>query len=68
MAALQDGDVIEIDVGARELRVKLTDEEIGKRLAEWTPPSPRYRSGVFAKYAAEVSSASEGAVTSSPRL
>lgn len=64
IAALRDGDVIEIDVQARELRVALSDEEIEKRLADWTPPAPRYASGVFAKYAASVSSASEGAVTS----
>jgi dihydroxy-acid dehydratase len=63
IAALQDGDVIEIDVAARELRVKLSDEEIEKRLADWSPPSPRYTSGVFAKYAASVSSASLGAIT-----
>jgi dihydroxy-acid dehydratase len=63
IAALRDGDVIEIDVGERELRVKLQPEEIEKRLADWTPPAPRYRSGVFAKYAASVASASLGAVT-----
>jgi dihydroxy-acid dehydratase len=63
LAALRDGDIVEIDVAARELRVQLEDEEIEKRLADWTPPPPRYRSGVFAKYALSVSSASEGAVT-----
>jgi dihydroxy-acid dehydratase len=63
IAAVRDGDVIEIDVQARELRVLLSDEEIDKRLADWQAPPPRYKSGVFAKYAASVSSASEGAVT-----
>ncbi|MDQ4028888.1 MAG: dihydroxy-acid dehydratase, partial [Actinomycetota bacterium] len=63
VAALKDGDEIEIDVDARELRVILEQEEIDKRLADWTPPAPRYKTGVFAKYAASVSSASEGAVT-----
>jgi dihydroxy-acid dehydratase len=63
IAALRDGDEIEIDVEGRELRVNLTDEEIKKRLADWQPPWPRYSSGVFAKYAASVSSASEGAIT-----
>ena len=63
IAALRDGDTIEIDVGARELRVVLEAEEIEKRLADWNPPAPRYRSGVFAKYARTVSSAAEGAVT-----
>ena len=63
IAAVRDGDVIEIDVQARELRLVVDDEEIEKRLADWQPPPPRYKSGVFAKYAATVSSASEGAVT-----
>ncbi len=63
MAAVVDGDTLEINVDARELRVLLTDEEIEKRLANWTAPSPRYEHGVFAKYAATVRSASEGAIT-----
>jgi dihydroxy-acid dehydratase len=44
--------------------VLLDDTEIEKRLADWVAPAPRYPSGVFAKYAAIVSSASEGAITS----
>jgi dihydroxy-acid dehydratase len=63
LAAVRDGDTIEIDVQARELRLVLGQEEIDERLADWTRPPPRYRSGVFAKYAATVASASEGAVT-----
>jgi dihydroxy-acid dehydratase len=63
IAALRDGDTIEFDVDARELRVLLSDDEIAARLADWTPPKPMYEHGVFAKYAALVSSASEGAVT-----
>ena len=63
IAALRDGDIIEIDVEARELRVVLDDEGIEKRLADWQAPPPRYTTGVFAKYAATVSSASDGAVT-----
>jgi dihydroxy-acid dehydratase len=63
IAIVRDGDVIEFDIAARELRVVLSDGEIAARLADWRPPEPRYRSGVFAKYAAQVSSASEGAVT-----
>lgn len=63
IAALRDGDIIEIDVEARELRVGLETEDIEKRLADWSPPSPRYKSGVFAKYARSVSSAAHGAVT-----
>jgi dihydroxy-acid dehydratase len=63
IAVLRDGDQIEIDVQGRELRVGLSDEDIAKRLADWQPPAPRYPSGVFAKYAAGVASASEGAIT-----
>lgn len=67
IAVLRDGDVVEVDVANRELRVALTEEDIGKRLADWVPPPPRYTHGVFAKYAASVSSASEGAVTTPGR-
>ena len=63
IAIVQDGDTIEFDIEARELRVELSDDEIAARLAGWTAPAPRYTTGVFAKYAALVSSASEGAVT-----
>ena len=63
IAVVHDGDEIEIDVDGRELRLIIDQEEIDKRLADWMPPPPRYQSGVFAKYAASVSSASEGAVT-----
>jgi dihydroxy-acid dehydratase len=63
LAALQEGDVVVIDVEAQELRVELSDDELAARLRRWTPPTPRYESGVLAKYAALVSSASEGAVT-----
>jgi dihydroxy-acid dehydratase len=63
IAALRDGDVIVFDVEARELNVELSADEITARLRDWTAPAPRYSSGVFAKYAALVSSASEGAVT-----
>jgi dihydroxy-acid dehydratase len=63
LAIVRDGDTIEFDVTARELRVELSDDEISARLGDWTPPPPKYTTGVFAKYAALVSSASEGAVT-----
>jgi len=63
IAIVRDGDTIEFDVTARELRVVLSDDEIAARLGDWKPPPPQYTRGVFAKYAALVSSASEGAVT-----
>ncbi len=63
IAALREGDMVTIDVDAKELRVELSDDEIDARLADTVYPEARYASGVFAKYAAMVSSASEGAVT-----
>ncbi len=63
IAALADGDIIVFDIEKRRLDVELSDDEIKQRLAKWRAPEPRYKSGVFAKYAALVSSASEGAVT-----
>jgi len=63
LAALREGDSIVLDVEARGINVELADDENAARLADWTPPPPRYTGGVFAKYAASVSSASEGAVT-----
>jgi dihydroxy-acid dehydratase len=63
IAALRDGDTIVFDVGQRQLRVELSDSEIKDRMSTWTPPPPRYASGVMAKYARLVSSAARGAVT-----
>ena len=67
LAALRDGDTVVVDVEGRELRVELSEDELEARLAGWKPPPPRYTRGIFAKYAAEVSSASEGAITRPPR-
>ncbi len=64
IAAVQDGDVITLDIDARRLDVDLSDEEIAKRVEAYESPEPRYKRGVMAKYAAAVSSASQGAVTS----
>jgi dihydroxy-acid dehydratase len=63
IAALREGDSVVIDVAAGSLHVELSDDEIAARLAAWQPPKPHYETGVLAKYAALVSSASEGAVT-----
>jgi len=62
IAALRDGDTVELDVAARELRVLLSDDEIAERLDAVVQPPPRYTTGVLARYALLVSSASEGAV------
>jgi dihydroxy-acid dehydratase len=64
IAALRDGDEVTIDVEGRKLEMALSDDEIAQRIAEYESPEPLYRTGVMAKYANTVSSASEGAVTS----
>jgi dihydroxy-acid dehydratase len=63
LAAVREGDSILIDVENRRLDLEAGEAEIKARLAAWTAPPPNYTSGVFAKYARLVSSASEGAVT-----
>ncbi|HEX3606285.1 MAG TPA: dihydroxy-acid dehydratase [Candidatus Dormibacteraeota bacterium] len=64
IAAVRDGDEIVFDVERRRLDVTIDDAEMARRLAAWSPPPPRYARGVFAKYAAIVSTAARGAVTS----
>ncbi|MGI8657473.1 MAG: dihydroxy-acid dehydratase [Candidatus Limnocylindria bacterium] len=61
LAGLRDGDIIAIDVDARRLDVE--DVDLERRLAAWTPPTPRYPTGALAKYAMLVGSASRGART-----
>ena len=63
IAAVREGDMIVVDIDRRRLDVELSEDEICRRLSQWTEPEPRYSSGVFAKYMALVSSASQGAVT-----
>jgi dihydroxy-acid dehydratase len=63
IAAVRDGDMINFDVDARRLDVELSDEEIAKRIEAYEPPPPAYETGVMAKYARGVSSASDGAIT-----
>jgi dihydroxy-acid dehydratase len=62
IAVLRDGDVVTIDVDAGRLEVDLPAEELTRRLEAWTAPPPRFATGVFARYAAAVGSASDGAV------
>ena len=63
IAAVHDGDEVTIDVDERRIDVALSDEEIAGRVAAYTAPANPDRTGVLAKYAALVGSASEGAVT-----
>jgi dihydroxy-acid dehydratase len=63
IAAVHEGDTITFDIPNRKLTLNVPEAEITKRLAAWKAPEPRFKRGVFAKYANSVSSASEGAVT-----
>jgi len=67
IAAVRDGDMIHFDISKRILEVEISDEVLRQRMKEWKPPQPRYPTGVFAKYAALVSSASQGAITRPPQ-
>jgi dihydroxy-acid dehydratase len=66
IAGLREGDLIVIDIEQRKLEVELSPAELASRMRDWAPRKARYSSGVFAKYAALVSSAAEGAVTQVP--
>jgi len=63
IAALRDGDEVTIDIAARTVSTCVSADEIAARLRDWRAPAPRYTTGVFAKYASSVGSASKGAVT-----
>jgi dihydroxy-acid dehydratase len=68
IAAVHEGDTVTIDVDNRRLDLDVSDEELAERLANYEPPAPKITRGVLAKYAAQVSSASEGAITTPARL
>jgi dihydroxy-acid dehydratase len=68
IALVEEGDEIVIDVDRHALDLNVPAAELAARRARWTPPAPRYKTGVMAKYAALVSSASLGAVTTGERL
>ena len=63
IALVKEGDSITIDADQRLLQVNVSEEELARRRAAWRPPERRYTRGILAKYAAQVSSASHGAVT-----
>ena len=64
IAAIQEGDIIEIDINNCSLNAALSSEEIQNRLAQWSAPKPRVTKGYLARYAKLVTSASTGAVLS----
>ena len=67
LAVVREGDVISIDIAEGVLAVEVDQDELAERLAAWRPAPPRYPGGVFARYRALVSSASDGAVLVPPR-
>jgi dihydroxy-acid dehydratase len=68
IAFVESGDEIEIDVDRKALDLHVAEDVLAARRAAWTPPPPRYPGGVFAKYAALVSSAADGAITTGARM
>ncbi|MDH4100996.1 MAG: dihydroxy-acid dehydratase, partial [Nitrospirota bacterium] len=62
IAIIQDGDTIEIDIPARKLELKVSDEEIKKRFEGWKAPEPKIKGGYLERYAKHVTSASTGAI------
>lgn len=62
IAIVQEGDRIAIDIPDKKITLKVSDEEIKKRLSKWTPPEPKITHGYMGRYSRMVSSASEGAV------
>ncbi|MBE9195105.1 dihydroxy-acid dehydratase [Synechocystis sp. LEGE 06083] len=63
IALVQEGDQITIDAQQRLLQLNISEEELAQRRGQWTPPQPRYRTGILGKYAKLVASSSVGAVT-----
>jgi dihydroxy-acid dehydratase len=59
---LKNGDIIEIDIPARKLSVKLSDAELAERKTQWKKPQPRITEGCLAKYASMATSADTGAI------
>ncbi|MBR6229647.1 MAG: dihydroxy-acid dehydratase, partial [Eubacterium sp.] len=62
IALIEEGDIIAIDIPANTLNVKVSDEELEKRRAAWTPREPRVKDGYLARYANMVTSGSNGAI------
>lgn len=63
IALIREGESISIDADRRLLQLHVSEEEMQRRRAKWSPPAPRYTRGVLAKFATLVSSASTGAIT-----
>jgi dihydroxy-acid dehydratase len=68
IALVEEGDIVVVDVDRKELNLEVDEATLAERRARWSPPAPHYTTGVMAKYAALVSSASEGAITNGAPL
>ncbi|MFL5674407.1 MAG: dihydroxy-acid dehydratase [Chloroflexota bacterium] len=68
IAVVEEGDTVVIDVDRSALDLDVPADEVARRFERWSPPAARYRTGVMAKYAALVGSASQGAVTTGDRM
>jgi len=68
IAAVKEGDAITINLETRQINLDISPEEMKVRLAKFTKPEPKYKTGVMAKYVALVGSAADGALTSQPTL
>ena len=68
IAAVEEGDTIVIDVERKAVDLEVPADVVAERLSRWRRPAPNYAGGVLAKYAALVGSASQGAVTTGPRM
>ncbi|MDZ4796886.1 MAG: dihydroxy-acid dehydratase, partial [Bryobacteraceae bacterium] len=68
IAAVEEGDIINIEIDNQKIDLEVAAEVVAERMSRWSPPAPRYTTGVFAKYVALVGSAAEGAITSRPKL
>ena len=66
IALVHEGDQITVDAHSRTLQLQVDAAELARRRSSWTPPKPRYTTGVLGKYARLVSSSSQGAVTDQP--
>ena len=67
IALVEEGDIIRIDIPAYKLELKVSDEELAKRRAAWTPREPKINTGYLARYAAMVTSGNRGAILEIPR-
>lgn len=66
IALVEEGDIIEIDINNYSINLKVSDEELNKRRAAWTPREPRVTTGYLARYAAMVTSGNRGAILEIP--